>query len=122
MNLINGLAILLVYQLIGEITTRFLDLPVPGPVLGMLLLFLTLLLRGGSTGAMDTAADGLLGHLSLLFVPAGVGMMVHFDRIAGEWLPIVAALLVSAVVTMVVTAGVMLGANRLLAGRRREDA
>jgi holin-like protein len=122
MNLINGLAILLVYQLIGEITTRFLDLPVPGPVLGMLLLFLTLLLRGGSTGAMDTAADGLLSHLSLLFVPAGVGMMVHFDRIAGEWLPIVAALLVSAVVTMVVTAGVMLGANRLLAGRRREDA
>ena len=89
MRLINGLAILLVYQLLGEISVHFLQLPVPGPVLGMLLLFLTLLLRGGPTESMDTASSGLLSHLSLLFVPAGVGMIVHFHRIASEWLPII---------------------------------
>ncbi len=122
MRFINGLAILLVYQLVGEVTALFLQIPVPGPVLGMLMLFLTLLLRGKATDPMDTAANGLLSHLSLLFVPAGVGMMVHFVRIADEWLPIVAALVLSTIVSMVVTAGVMLGANRLLAGRRQHDA
>lgn len=122
MNFINGLAILLVYQLVGEVSVRFLLIPVPGPVLGMIMLFLTLLLRGGATPAMDSASGSLLSHLSLLFVPAGVGMIVHFDRIAEEWLPIFVALALSTVLTMAVTAAVMLGVNRLLAIRSSNGA
>ena len=122
MGLINGLAILLVYQLLGEMSVHFLQLPVPGPVVGMLMLFLTLLLRGGPTESMDTASSGLLSHLSLLFVPAGVGMIVHFPRIASEWLPIGVSLVLSTVITMAATAGLMLGAKHLMANGGGSDA
>jgi len=113
MKFLNGVTLLLIYQLIGEFSVLLLRIPVPGPVLGMILLFLTLMLRKGSGESLDSASSTLLSHLSLLFVPAGVGMMVHFDRIANEWLPISVALLLSTVLTMAVTAAAMLGSRRL---------
>jgi len=115
MTFLNGLTLLLIYQLVGEVSVRLLQIPVPGPVLGMLMLFLTLVLRGRSSDSLDTASSGLLSHLSLLFVPAGVGMMVHFERIAGEWLSIGIALLLSTLITMAVTAGSMMVVQRVLA-------
>jgi len=117
MNFIYGVTILLVYQLAGEVSVHFLGLPIPGPVMGMTMLFLTLLLRGDTGPSLDTAASGLLSHLSLLFVPAGVGMIVHFNRIMDEWLPITAALVLGTVVTMTVSAAVMLAGRRLFAAR-----
>lgn len=115
MNFLNGITLLLVYQLVGEVTVRLLGLPIPGPVLGMVMLFITLLVRGYTPTSLDHASGALLSHLSLLFVPAGVGMMVHFDRIAAEWLPITLALFFSTLITMVVTAGVMQVTSRWLA-------
>ena len=93
MQFLNGITLLLVYQLIGEITVRLLGVPIPGPVLGMVMLFVTLMIRGKAPESVDQASTALLSHLSLLFVPAGVGMMAHFGRIADEWLPITLALL-----------------------------
>lgn len=122
MNFINGLTILLVYQLVGEIAVRFFAVPVPGPVLGMLLLFATLLVRKSADASVDSASRGLLSHLSLLFVPAGVGMVAHLDRISDEWLSIALALVLSTGITMAVTAGVMLGISRLMHSRGRRDA
>ncbi|MEE2762235.1 MAG: CidA/LrgA family protein [Pseudomonadota bacterium] len=107
MTFLNGITLLLVYQLVGEITVRLLGLPIPGPVLGMVMLFFTLLIRRRSAASLDQASSALLSHLSLLFVPAGVGMIVHFERIADEWLPITLALLLSTVITMVATALIM---------------
>ncbi|MEJ2321483.1 MAG: CidA/LrgA family protein [Gammaproteobacteria bacterium] len=121
MHFINGITILLIYQLAGEISVRLLGLPIPGPVLGMVMLFATLLLRGRAGDSLDTASTALLSHLSLLFVPAGVGMMVHFERIAGEWLPITIALLLSTLITMALTAAIMLGVSRLLSRGARGD-
>jgi len=95
---------LLVYQLAGEAVSHGLDLPVPGPVIGFALLFLTLLARRGVPENLRTTANGLLQHLSLLFVPAGVGVMVHLARLRGEWLPISVALVVSTVLTIACTA------------------
>lgn len=121
MMFLTGLTWLLVFQLVGEVVVRLLDWPVPGPVLGMLLLFLMLLAIRRVPAPMDTASTGLLAHLSLLFVPAGVGIMVHADRLLTEWLPIVAVLLVTTLLTMVFTAGVMMLATRWLApGYQRE--
>ena len=122
MSFLNGVTLLLIYQLAGEISVMLLRIPVPGPVLGMIMLFLTLMLRGRSSESLDGASSALLSHLSLLFVPAGVGMMVHFDRIVTEWLPIGIALVLSTVITMVVTALVMSGGNRLLSYRAKKDA
>jgi holin-like protein len=86
----------------------------------MVLLFATLVLKGAVPETLKSTATGLLSHLSLLFVPAGVGVMLHFHRVASEWLPIAVALIVSTVLTLAVTALVM---RRLLArdDRRRAD-
>ena len=121
MHFLNGVTLLLLYQLAGEMTVLYLELPVPGPVLGMIMLFLTLLLRGRVDTSLDSTSTALLSHLSLLFVPAGVGLMVHFDRIATEWISITIALFLSTVITMLATALIMLGATRLLSRRSAKD-
>ncbi|MGH8807242.1 MAG: CidA/LrgA family protein, partial [Noviherbaspirillum sp.] len=78
-----------------------------GPVLGMLLLFCFLLVRRDAVDRLAPTTLEFLKHLSLLFIPAGVGIMVHAQRVVAEWLPIAAALVVSAMVSLVVTALVL---------------
>ena len=114
MSFLYGITILLIYQLVGEVTVLYLKLPVPGPVMGMVLLFVTLLIRNRTPASLENASTALLSHLSLLFVPAGVGMMVHFQRIGNEWLPISLAILLSTVVTLVLTALIMQGCQRFM--------
>lgn len=108
MNFLHGITLLLIFQLIGEMTAILFDLPIPGPVIGMILLFMVLLWRGRSSAPLDDVSNGLLSHLSLLFVPAGVGIMVYFDRIISEWIPIGLTLIFSTLATMMATAFVML--------------
>ncbi len=121
MTFLNGITVLLIFQLIGEVGVHTLSLPVPGPVLGMFLLFICLLVRGTLPESLDTAATGLLRHFSLLFIPAGVGVIVHFDKLAVEWLPISAALILSTLLTMSATAFIMLAAIKLLSRAPRES-
>lgn len=121
MNFLHGITLLLIYQVIGELSVLLLDIPIPGPVLGMVLLFLTLLWRGSSPASLDTSSTALLSHFSLLFVPAGVGMMVHLEQITHEWLPITVALLVSTVITMMATAVIMLAVSRLFSRGAKDE-
>jgi holin-like protein len=102
--MINTLASLLVFQTIGEGLAYALKLPIPGPVIGMLLLFVYLLLRKGAAEKLAPVSLELLKHFSLLFIPAGVGIMVHAQRVATEWMPIAAALVASTIVSIAVTA------------------
>ncbi|MDJ0387609.1 CidA/LrgA family protein [Roseomonas sp. E05] len=96
--MIQGLATLLCCQFVGEVLARALHLPVPGPVIGMALLFAGLLLRDqfwpgaprpdpGAPG-LGQVADTLLGNLGLLFVPAGVGVVVYGPQLARSWAPL----------------------------------
>lgn len=112
--MLGSLTLLLLCQLIGEVAVRATGAPLPGPVVGMALLFLGLALRGEIPAPLAETAGALLRNLSLLFVPAGVGVMLHLSLVAREWLPIAAALLGSAVLTVAVTALVLQGAGRLL--------
>lgn len=105
--MIAALTLLLVFQLAGEVVARAFGLPVPGPVIGMALLFLALLLRGGPGENLRQTAGTLLQHLSLLFIPAGAGIMLYGDLIAAEWLPLAAALVGSTVLAIIVTALVL---------------
>jgi holin-like protein len=105
--MIGALTQLLLFQLAGEVVARGLDLPVPGPVLGMLFLLVALALRGGPSADLQGTSQTLLQHLSLLFVPAGTGIMVHLARVADEWPALLVALLVSTAATLAVTALVM---------------
>jgi holin-like protein len=102
--MLGALTILLVFQLVGEAISHGFDLPIPGPVIGFALLFLALVARRGVPEDLRATAHGLLQHLSLLFVPAGVGVMVHLARLREEWLPISVALVVSTVLTIACTA------------------
>ena len=102
--MINTLATLLVFQTIGEGLAYAFALPVPGPVIGMVLLFGYLLIKKDAAQQLAPVSLELLKHLSLLFIPAGVGIMVYAQRVADEWLPIAAALLVSTIVSIAVTA------------------
>jgi len=102
--MLKALTVLLVYQLAGEALALLLSLPVPGPVIGMMMLFATLVIRGRAPGYLREGANGLLVHLSLLFVPAGVGIMVHFGRLRDEAWPIAISLIASTALTIAVTA------------------
>ena len=105
--MLAALTQLLVFQLLGEVVARWFALPVPGPVLGMLFLFIALVLRGGPGHELQATGSTLLQHLSLLFVPAGTGIMVHLSRVSDEWLPLLLSLVISTAATLVVTALVM---------------
>lgn len=95
---------LLLFQFVGEVIVLAGALSVPGPVVGMLLLFVALALRGGPSAAQRSHAQGLLQHLALLFVPAGTGVMLHLQRLTDEGVPLILALVLSTLITLAVTA------------------
>ena len=88
--MIRGLLAILLCQLVGEVIVRSLDLPLPGPVLGMVLMLIALRVRRASPdrGPVVAAAAPMLKHLQLLFVPAGVGIVVLLGELRADWLPI----------------------------------
>jgi holin-like protein len=114
MNLLVPLAVLLVCQLAGETLVRLAGLPVPGPVLGLAILFVALALRGRIHDDLANVANGLLSHLSFLFVPAGVGVILHLARIEAEWPAIIAALVGSTWLALAAAALTMRLVSRLL--------
>jgi holin-like protein len=125
--MIASLSLILLCQLAGEVIVRGLSLPMPGPVVGLVLLLLLLLARDRfgvlargplQQDGVENASRGLLAHLSLLFVPAGVGVMQKLDVVADHGIAIAVVLAISVVLTLLVTVGTFLVASRLLARGR----
>lgn len=108
MNGLRGLAWLLAFQCLGELLSIGLNLPLPGPVLGLVLLLAALrwpLVRK----PVSECADFLLAHLSLLFVPVGVGVMTHLALLSQYGLRILLVILLSTWIGLAVTALVLYG-------------
>ena len=105
--MLGYLTLILVCQLAGELAVGALGWPVPGPVLGMVLLFGILLVMGRVPDALERTATGLLQSMSLLFVPAGAGVMLHFQLLGDAAVSLVLALVVSTLATIAVTALLM---------------
>jgi holin-like protein len=95
---------LLLFQLIGEALARGLGLTIPGPVIGLALLAVAVALSGTFRRTIEATANGLLRHLSLLFVPAAVGIVQQLPLLETQGLAIGAALVVSTVAALAVTA------------------
>ena len=117
-----GITILLVFQLIGEISAYFLGGFVPGPVIGMAMVAVVLTLTGGMTflepahrQTIDTSR-AILANLGILFVPAGVGIIQHLDLIRDRGLALLAIVLLSTVITLAVTVWVFILVKRLAGG------
>lgn len=105
--MLGYLTLIFCCQLVGELVVVAAGLPVPGPVIGMAILFVFLVVKGSLAPQLATVADTLLGNLSLLFVPAGVGVMLHLSLLGRDLLPISAALIFSTSLTIAVTALLM---------------
>ncbi len=102
--MLNGILLLLLCQLAGEALVRFLRLSVPGPVVGLALLAGLLLLRPRLHRVVSPVAAVLLGNLSLLFVPAAVGVVQVLPVLARQGVAIGAAVLVSTLASLAATA------------------
>ena len=105
--MIGALTLLLGCQLAGEALRRAAHLPVPGPVVGMLLLAALLLARPRPPSELDRVSGTLISHMGLLFVPAGVGVIAQLPLLRGQWAPVIVGLLGSTLVGLLVTALVM---------------
>ncbi|MCZ8043816.1 MAG: CidA/LrgA family protein [Beijerinckiaceae bacterium] len=123
--MIPALTLLLACQLVGEALARLFAVPVPGPVIGMALLFLGLRLRPAA--ALDgtplaTVAGVLLAHLSLLFVPAGTGIVRHAASLAAHGPGLIVALTLSTALTLAVTAFVFVKVAALVGSRAEPES
>lgn len=99
--MIDSILILLGFQLMGESISYFFSLPVPGPVIGMLLLFIYLLASRREHCRLQDCSKRFLSHLALLFVPAATGIMVHYRHVAAEWFAIAVSILISTFLAIV---------------------
>jgi holin-like protein len=122
--MIASLSLILLCQLAGEVFVRALGLPMPGPVIGLMLLLILLmardrfavLARGPLQGdGVESASRGLLANLSLLFVPAGVGVVQKLDLVAEHGVAFVGVLAISVLATLLVTVATFILASRLMA-------
>ena|SRR5579871_4994181 len=121
--MIASLALILLCQLAGEAFVRGLSLPMPGPVVGLMLLLVLLMLRDRFTilargplqaDGVESTSRGLLANLSLLFVPAGVGVVQKLDLIVDHGIAFLGVLVISVLITLVVTVATFLAASRLM--------
>jgi holin-like protein len=121
--MIASLSLILLCQLAGEVIVRGLGLPMPGPVIGLMFLLILLLARDRFAvlargplreDGVENASRGLLAHLSLLFVPAGVGVVQQLDLVAAHGIAFAGVLAVSVLVTLLVTVTTFLLASRLM--------
>jgi holin-like protein len=126
--MIASLSLILLCQLAGEVFVRGLALPMPGPVIGLMLLLVllvardrfALLARGPlQDDGVESASRGLLANLSLLFVPAGVGVVQKLDLVAEHGIAFLGVLAVSVLLTLLVTVTTFLLASRLMARGRK---
>lgn len=102
--MINALLALLLCQLAGEAITTALNLPLPGPVIGMVFLLVLFLALPRATETVRPVAQGFLSHLSLLFVPAGVGVVGQIAVLGNEAAVLILAVVVSTVLSMMAAA------------------
>lgn len=107
--MVAALATLLGCQLAGEALGRLVSAPIPGPVIGMIVLIALIATRTPLPAQLDEAANGLPRHLSLFFVPAGVGVVQHLDRLGTDGIQLLLVVILATAVTLIVTAVVFDG-------------
>ena len=91
--MLRGFLVLVLFFLLGEALHRVFLIPVSGGVLGMMLMTLTLMVRGGISDDLASSSQGLISILVLLIMPGVVGVFFTADQFAGQWLAVAAALL-----------------------------
>ena len=124
--MLNSIFLILFFQLVGEFIQKFLEISIPGPVIGLLLLLTTLLLSKKSYYKIPVkfeinlinSAESLLNYLPLLFIPVGVGVVMHLSLLEDNLVPVMLVIIIGTLLTLAVTAFVM---ERLLKVVNKDD-
>ena len=98
--MLKGLIVLLLFQLCGETVVALTDTPIPGPVIGMLLLWIALALKNGPSEDLSKTSQAMIQNLSLFFLPAGVGLFFLPPSIQQYWPAVAAAMIAGTFVAM----------------------
>lgn len=114
------LGLLLGCQLFGEVAARGFGLPLPGPVLGLVLLIAILWTSPAAAAKLRTTVGVILANLSLMFVPAGVGVTGNLNVLADDWFALLVILTVSTLLAMLASVTTFIGVSRLMERRRSE--
>jgi putative effector of murein hydrolase LrgA (UPF0299 family) len=117
-TIVSSFAVLLTFQCVGELIAYVTRIPIPGPVIGMVLFLGVLSASPAFAQRVEYVSRGLLSHLSLLFVPAGVGVMALAGEMKGQLIAISLAIVISTILSIAVTAMV---AGRLMARLERKQ-
>lgn len=112
--MLSAIALILAFQVVGEVISRSAGIPVPGPVIGMILMLLAFFVKDDLIGRIRPTGGVLLSNLSLLFVPAGVGVMRYGDLFLREGLAIGAVLVISTLIAMLMTAYTIIFVDKLV--------
>ena len=112
--MLQTLGLLLGCQLAGEFITRGLGLPIPGPVLGLVILLLALALLPTLSSSLRPTTQVILAHLSLMFVPAGVGVIGNLEVLSSDWGALLLVLTISTILSMLVTVATFIAMKRLM--------
>ena len=103
--MLRGMAVLMAFQLAGELLAAGFHAPVSGPIIGMALLVLWMMIVSGRVhDAVASASDALLANMAVLFVPIGVGAMAYGEVFRQHWLLIAIAVVIGTAVTIATTA------------------
>ena len=111
--MLKSIFIILLYQLIGELFQKFFGLSIPGPVIGLVLLLITLLLIQKRERAVPikedlyNSAEILLNYLPLLFIPVGVGVVMHLSLLEDNLASVVLVIILGTLLTLALTGFVM---------------
>jgi len=124
--MLNSIFLIFFFQLVGEFIQKFLEISIPGPVIGLLLLLLILLFIKKSYYKIPVnlqinlinPAESLLNYLPLLFIPVGVGVVMHLSLLEDNLVPVMLVLIIGTLLTLAVTAFVM---DRLLKEVNKDD-
>ena len=109
--MLTAIFTILVLQLIGEVLQKYFDLAIPGPVIGLMLMLLTLMMTNSKklnvlaslrTEIINTS-EKLLRYLSLLFVPIGVGVVMHLQLLEMQLLRLLLVIVLGTMSTMIFT-------------------
>lgn len=116
MKLFKQFLLIISFSYLGEIVSKLFNLPIPGSVIGMLLLFAALYFKVVKVEEVDTVGTFLLDNLSILFLPAGVGIMVYFPVIRETWWSLLIITVITTVLTMAVVGKIVQGVKRKFEG------
>jgi holin-like protein len=124
--MLNSIFVILFFQLVGEFIQKFLELSVPGPVIGLFLLLIILLMSKKNYYKIPinfqinliNSAENLLNYLPLLFIPVGVGVVMHLSLLEDNLVPVMLVIIIGTLLTLAVTAFVM---DKLLREVNKDD-